>query len=142
MRLSEEEIRRLTLAAIQELGEKATPESVKKVVEHSIKKIDTTTTERKSTLTSSERIILTSFGTNQPGVIAAITKSLSDANCDIQDMSQKLMAEYFTVIMLVDISNSNKDLKEIQNEMNNIADRMKIKIFLQHEDVFRQMHRL
>ncbi|MBN2572775.1 MAG: ACT domain-containing protein [Ignavibacteriales bacterium] len=142
MKLTEEEIRKLTLAAIQELGEKASPESVRKVVEHSISKMDSPIVERKSAITAGERIILTSFGTNQPGVIAAITKALSDFNCDIQDMSQKLMAEYFTVIILVDISSSNKELKEIQSEMNTIAERMKIKIFLQHEDIFRQMHRL
>jgi ACT domain-containing protein len=52
------------------------------------------------------------------------------------------MEEFFTMIMIVDITNSPKDFKELQEEMKRIADNLKIKIYLQHEDVFRMMHRL
>lgn len=79
---------------------------------------------------------------NEPGIVAAITKALSDAKCDIQDISQKIMEEFFTMIMIVDITHSPRDFKELQEEMKSIAENLKIKIYLQHEDVFRMMHRL
>ncbi|MDZ7765066.1 MAG: ACT domain-containing protein [Melioribacteraceae bacterium] len=88
------------------------------------------------------RVILTSFGINEPGIVAAITKSLSEAECDIQDISQNIMEEFFTMIMIIDITNSPKDFQELQEEMKRVADENKIKIYLQHEDVFRMMHRL
>ncbi|MBI5729585.1 MAG: ACT domain-containing protein [Ignavibacteriales bacterium] len=91
---------------------------------------------------SSGRVILTSFGLNHPGIVAGVTKALGDANCDIQDLSQKILGDFFTMIMVIDISASQKDLKEIQEEMNKIAAQLKIKIYLQHEDVFRYMHRI
>lgn len=91
---------------------------------------------------SSGKVILTAFGCNNPGIVSSITASLSEANCDILDISQKIMQEYFTMIMLIDITNSPKDLKDIQNDMNKISADLGIKIFIQHEDVFRYMHRI
>lgn len=140
MRLSEDEIRQITLSAIEELGEKASPELVKKVVQKSVSKIETSSRTEKDL--SSGRAILTAYGLNHPGVVSSITKALSENNCDIQDISQKIMQEFFTMIMLVDITNSSRDLKEIQDEMSKIADELKIKIFMQHEDLFRFMHRI
>lgn len=142
MRVSEEEIRRLTLQAISELGEKATPDMVKKVVEESVNKLGTLPDDAGVKDISSGRIILTSFGVNHPGIIARITKELSESKCDIRDLSQKIMDEFYTMIMIIDITNSPKDLNEIQQDLSKVADELKVKIFLQHEDVFRYMHRL
>jgi len=141
LRLTEEEIRRITLSAIEELGENATPQKVKKIVEESLSKIEHNVPVDKTAHTTG-RVILTSFGLNNTGIVAAITKALSEAECDIQDISQKLMGEFFTMIMLVDITQSSYSLKELQEKMNEISDELKIKIFLQHEDLFRQMHRI
>jgi len=140
VRLSEDEIRQITLSAIEELGEKASPELVKKVVQRSVSKIETSS--RTETNVTSGRVILTAYGLNHPGIVSSITKALSDNNCDIQDISQKIMQEFFSMIMLLDITNSPRDLKEIQDEMSRIANDLKIKIFMQHEDIFRFMHRI
>jgi ACT domain-containing protein len=91
---------------------------------------------------STGRAILSAFGYNNPGVVSEITRALSDANCDIQDISQKIMQEFFTMIMLIDVTKSLKDLRDIQDEMNKISSKLGIKIFIQHEDVFRYMHRI
>lgn len=138
MSLSEEEIRQLTLTAIEELGEKASPALVKSVVQKTIEHAG----ESKIQSTKQGRIILTSFGYNHPGVVAAITKVLSDSLCDIHDISQKIMHEFYTMIMIVDITNSKKELKDLQEEMHKVADKLQIKIYLQHEDLFTQMHRI
>lgn len=142
MKLSEEDIRKLTLEAIKELGDKATPDLVKSVVEKSIEKISTQNSPEKNYEVSSGRIILTSFGLNSPGIIARITTKLSEFKCDIRDLSQKIMDEFYTMIMVIDITNSPNDLKEIQESMKKIADELKVKIYIQHEDVFRFMHRI
>ena len=95
-----------------------------------------------STVGTIGQVILTSFGLNKPGVIAAITTALGKANCDISDLSQKLMGDFFTMILIVDTSNSNLSLSDIQTEMKRISDEMNIKIMLQHEEIFRSMHRV
>jgi ACT domain-containing protein len=142
LKLTEDIIRKLTLDAINELGERATPELIKEAVEESVRKLDHVPQEMKGTDMNSGRVILTSFGVNHPGIIFNITKLLSEFECDILDLSQKILDEFYTMIMVIDISNSPKVLKEIQEEMSKVAENLKIKIYLQHEDVFRYMHRI
>lgn len=143
MKLTEDQIRKLTIEAINELGDEATPQRVKDIVTKATEKL-TSEAELPSFKSESTegRVIITSFGINSPGIVAAITKSLSEAQCDIHDISQKIMEEFFTMIMIVDITNSPKDFRELQEEMKRVADDLNIKIYLQHEDVFRKMHRL
>lgn len=142
MNISEEEIRKITFEAINELGDRATPETVKEVVRKKIESAAGGETKFSKSDTSSGRVILTSFGLNHPGIVAGVTKALADSNCDIQDLTQKLMGDFFTMIMVIDITESPKDLKEIQEAMNRVAEELKIKIYLQHEDVFKFMHRI
>lgn len=141
MRLSEDDIRRITLSAIDELGEKASPDTVRKVVQRSVAKFEFEG-HKSDKEASSGRVILTAYGLNNPGIVSAITNALGKSNCDIQDISQKIMQEFFTMIMLVDITNCPRDLKELQDEMSTVASQLNIKIFIQHEDIFRFMHRI
>ena len=141
MALNEDEIRKITLQVINDLGSKASPELVKELVEKIIgerKNIPQSVEEEKST----GRVILTSFGMNHPGIISGVTKVLSDANCDITDLSQKLMGEFYTMIIILDISDSPKNLSELQGDLNEVAEKLKVKIYLQHEDLFKYMHRV
>jgi ACT domain-containing protein len=142
LKLTEDTLRKLTIEAIKELGDKADSEQIKRVVEEHVRKLDLVPDEVKTSDVNSGKVILTSFGVNHPGIIYNITKLLSESECDIRDLSQKILDEFYTMIMIIDISNSPKELKEIQEEMNKVADSLKIKIYLQHEDVFRYMHRI
>ncbi len=140
MALSESDIRKITLQAIADLGENATPDRVKEVVS---KAINNSPISNQNVDPKTEgKVILTSFGMNHPGIVAGVTQALSKANVDIMDLSQKLMGEFYTMIIILDISNSPKDLADIQNDLNIIAEELKIKIYLQHEDLFRYMHRV
>lgn len=141
LNLSEEDIRKIALQAINELGENANPAIVKQVVEEALSNSEITKTPV-SPSKSSGKVILTSFGLNHPGIIAGVTRTLSESNCDITDLSQKLMGDFYTMIIILDITKSSKDLTELQNDLNKIADELKIKVYLQHEDLFRQMHRV
>lgn len=142
MKMSEDEIRKITFDAVQELGNRATPDAVKEAVRKKVELLSGGDYTFKQGEISSGKVILTSFGLNKPGIVAAVTKALGESNCDIQDLSQKIMGDFFTMIMIIDISTSPKDLKEIQHEMARVAEELKIKIYLQHEDVFRYMHRI
>ena len=142
MKLTEEKIRELTLKAIEELGQNSSAEAIKLAVENAIGS-QSDLHELPDIKTKSEgRVILTSFGLNHPGIVAGVTTALGEANCDITDLSQKLMGDFYTMILILDMSNSSKDLSELQNELNDTAEKLKIKIYLQHEDLFRQMHRV
>ncbi len=88
------------------------------------------------------RAIITVVGKDRVGIIAGVSNLLADANVNILDISQTILQEYFTMIMLVDLSNMNTTLEELKNKLKQKGDELGVSIKLQHEDVFRAMHRI
>ncbi|MCK6615071.1 MAG: ACT domain-containing protein [Ignavibacteriales bacterium] len=140
--VNEEQIREWAVEAISALGEKANPEEVKKYISQKLQNSPLPRNGHTSSAGSSQRAILTSFGVNSPGIVGAVSSLLGNSGCDILDLSQKIMQEFFTMIMVIDFSASSKDFKTIQDELSELGTRLKVKIYLQHEDVFRYMHRI
>lgn len=141
MNLSESKIREITIEVIKELGDNAPPEKIRENVYRKVETLMSNGNFAQEPVDSG-RVIITSYGINQPGVVSKISSVLAENDCDIQDITQKILQEFFTMIMIIDISNTKKTFKEISDLLTNVAEELNIKIFIQHEDVFRYMHRL
>ncbi|MGM0607511.1 MAG: ACT domain-containing protein [Candidatus Muiribacteriota bacterium] len=89
-----------------------------------------------------EKIVITALGVNKAGVVANITSILGKYNCSIMDMAQTIIDDLFALIMIVDISDLNMDFSSFKTKLEKKADNIGIKIFVQHENVFRFMHRI
>ena len=89
-----------------------------------------------------DRVILSVFGLNRPGIVAAVTAILAEHSCNVLDISQKLMQEFFTMILVVDISVGETSFAHLQDECTALGERLGIKVYAQHEDVFRAINRL
>lgn len=147
MKISDDIIRSITLTAIKELGEVASHGLVKKVVNNAVGKLNNISHSdsnfaKSKTNEDSGKVILTSFGYNRAGVVFEITKILAEYKCDIQDMTQKILQDYFTMIMIIDLTESNIKFNDLKEKFLKLAENLGIKIFLQHEDVFNFMHRI
>ena len=147
MKISDDIVRSIALSAIKELGEQATQDMVKKVVNDAIEKLEYTSYPdlnfaKSKSNKDSGKVILTSFGYNKTGVVFEISKILAEHKCNIQDMTQKILQDYFTMIMIVDLTESNIKFNDLREKFLKLADGLGIKIFLQHEDVFNFMHRI
>ena len=92
--------------------------------------------------TDKSRIIIAAFGKDRPGVVAAITKVLSEMNCSIEDISQTLMQEFFSMIMVVNISASTAEFSDIRDNIKATETELGMKVYIMHEDIFRYMHRI
>lgn len=139
MKISEELVWELTNKAIDILGAGATPGMVKEYVE---REIANATKVHGDVEKFEGRVIVTSFGINKPGIVARITGSLAEMNIDLQDISQKIMQNFYTLIMIIDITSSPKNLREIQEELQKVASELNVKIYAQHEDIFQYMFRI
>lgn len=89
-----------------------------------------------------ERVVITVLGANRPGILAAITKVVAEANVNVEDVSQKIMQDHFALMMVTDFSMAHCSFEDFQATVQKTADEQKVKIFIQHEDVFKFMHRL
>ena len=84
--------------------------------------------------------MITVTGVDHPGIVAAVTTELAKLNVNIEDISQTILQDFFTMIMLVDVRGVKRN--EIQKALDRVADKQKVKIIMQHEDLFRYMHRV
>lgn len=86
--------------------------------------------------------IITVIGKDRTGIIAGISTVLAEANVNILDISQTILQEYFTMIMLVDLTNSSKSFNELKDILNEKGKELKVSVRIQHEDIFNSMHNL
>ena len=84
--------------------------------------------------------VITVVGKDKTGIIARVSNVLYENGINILDISQTIMDDMFTIIMMVDMSNALH--KTIAEELEKIADEMGLSIHLQNEEVFRSMHRI
>jgi ACT domain-containing protein len=88
------------------------------------------------------RAIITVLGKDTIGIIAGVSNILSDSKVNILDISQTILQEYFTMIMLTDFSEATSSFSEIQDKLNIVGENLGVSIKAQREDIFNSMHNL
>ena len=61
--------------------------------------------------------IMTVTGADRTGIIAQVTTALAELNVNIVDVSQTLMSGYFTMILRVELLDSEVSIQKIQEHM-------------------------
>lgn len=88
------------------------------------------------------RAIVTVVAKDSVGIIAYITALLAERQVNVMDISQTLMQEYFTMIMLVDLSKANCEFDELREVLRKKGEERGLVIRIQREDIFNAMHRI
>lgn len=88
------------------------------------------------------KTILTVIGKDQTGIIAGISQKLYELDINILDVSQTIMDEYFTMIMLLDLSKIKVSFDEVKTALIQKGEKLKVKVNIQREEIFDAMHRL
>ncbi|KXA97230.1 hypothetical protein AKJ37_03120 [candidate division MSBL1 archaeon SCGC-AAA259I09] len=89
-----------------------------------------------------ELCFVTVIGEDQKGIIAKMATSVYEKGINIEDISQKVIEGYFVMSMLIDIKDSNYSLKQIEEDLQEIGKEMGLQVQLQHEEIFKSMHRV
>lgn len=142
MPLSEEQIRNIVISIREKLGADATPELIKSAASQAIREIEMQSTPTGESSTLADRVIVSIFGHNKMGIIAAVTAVLAQHHCNIIDISQKIMGDLFTMIMVIDIGASLLDMDGLKNQLTSVGNQLGVKIYVQNEAVFTAMDRL
>lgn len=88
------------------------------------------------------RAIITVIGTDRVGIIAAVSNVLADSNVNILDISQTIMQDMFTMIMLTDVSGASVKFDILSDMLESKGRDLGLYIKIQHEDIFNSMHRI
>lgn len=88
------------------------------------------------------KAIITVTGKDHKGIVASVSTKLAEVEVNILDISQTLMEEYFTMILLCDFSDSSLTIPEVQEQMKAVEEREQLVIRIQSEEIFNAMHSL
>lgn len=88
------------------------------------------------------RAVVTVVGKDKTGIIAKVSTFLAEKGVNILDISQTILQEYFTMIMLVDTSGAEEELSVLAAECTEMGKNIGMSIHLQHEEIFNAMHRI
>ena len=88
------------------------------------------------------KAVVTVIGKDQKGIIAKISNILFENEVNILDISQTIMQDMFTMIMLVEFRSAEVSIQDITNKLNEVADEMGMSIHVQREEIFTSMHRI
>lgn len=88
------------------------------------------------------RAVITVVGKDKIGIIAEVSHVLAENNVNILDITQTIMQDMFTMIMLVNTEASKTSFKTLSQLLSDLGDKLGLSIRIQHEDLFNSMHKI
>jgi ACT domain-containing protein len=91
---------------------------------------------------SRTRAVLTTTGRNQKGIVARVTAKIAELGGDILDISQTLVGDYFTMIIVVDTASLDVPFGDFKARLEAEVQSMGLQCMMMHEDVVTSLHRI
>ncbi len=88
------------------------------------------------------RSVITVIGKDRIGIVYDVSKLLAENQLNILNISQQLMGEFFTMIILVDTTKCPKTRQEMLDIFAQESQHLALDIRMQNEDLFNAMHRI
>lgn len=89
-----------------------------------------------------KKTIITVVGKDTVGIIARVCTYLAENKINILDISQTIVQGYFNMMMIVDRTDSTKQLLETAEDLEKLGQEIGVIIRCQREDIFNSMHRI
>lgn len=87
------------------------------------------------------KAIITVVGKDKKGIVAGVSAKISELGLNIDDISQTILEEFFTMMMVVS-ADEKKDFSALRNELNELGESLKVKINIQSAAIFDAMHNI
>jgi ACT domain-containing protein len=87
-------------------------------------------------------VIVTALGKDRHGLLAAVATTIAQSNANVDDVSQTVSNGMFTMIMFVSFDETETTLTALQEALSRTGEEVGLQITVQHEDIFKFMHRV
>ncbi len=88
------------------------------------------------------KAVITVVGKDALGIVAKISTACFEYGANIVDIKQKVMREFFTMILIVELDALNVSFSDFADGMAKKGKEMCLEIKVMHEDIFNSMHRI
>lgn len=90
-----------------------------------------------------ERVVVTANGRNRRGIVAGLTEVIRDVDGDIRDISQTIVGDYFTMIIVVDIAATTRQgtrFGQFKERLEQAGGALGVHVVALHDDILTTMH--
>ncbi len=91
---------------------------------------------------SAERLIVSVFGVDRPGIVAAVAQILAEAECSIVDINQTVVQGKFAMVLIASTTRARESAAALKDRFRKEGERLGVRIYAQREDLFNAMHRI
>ncbi len=88
------------------------------------------------------KAIVSVIGKDKKGIIAKVSNALYDMDVNIEDISQTILQEYFTMIMAVEICENAPRFDVIKSNLDKLGEQIGVQIQIQLKSIFDSMHNI
>ena len=88
------------------------------------------------------KAVITVIGHDTVGILAKVSSACAEKGANIIDVTQSVMRDMFTMIMLVDIDGLTSDFSKLSSSLEKLGEEIGMKVHVMHEDIFNSMHRI
>ena len=88
------------------------------------------------------KAVVSVIGRDAVGIIAKVSTGCAEYGANILDISQTVLEEYFSMIMLVDIDRLSVSFPKFVDELSALGKEKGLEIHTMHENIFNSMHRI
>lgn len=88
------------------------------------------------------KAVITVVGKDTVGIIAKVCTYLAGNSINILDISHTIIQGYFNMMMIVDVTNAQKDFGTTVTELEELGKEIGVSIRCQKEEIFTKMHRI
>ena len=89
-----------------------------------------------------KKVIITVLGKDTVGIIAKVCTYLAENGINILDISQTIVSGFFNMMMIVDLSKSEKGFADLSSDLENVGQDIGVSVKCQREEIFEMMHRI
>lgn len=88
------------------------------------------------------RCVISVLGKDRSGIVAAVATTLAECKANIDDISQTLLDDIFSMTMLVTLDTETAGFNEVQEKLAADGERLGVQVTLQRQDVFDYMYKI
>lgn len=88
------------------------------------------------------KAVISVIGKDAVGIIAKVSTECANCGVNILDISQTVVNEYFSMIMIADIKNITIEFNTFVDSMSSLGNETGLTIRAMHEDIFNTMHKI
>ena len=88
------------------------------------------------------KCVISVLGKDTTGIVARVATTLVECGANIDDISQTLLGDIFSMTMMVTLNPEVADFNTTQERLAEAGEKIGVQISLQREDVFQMMYKI